>query len=113
MTTSKHGPLTARQERIIELISEGKRHRDITTRTGIPLNTVKHEMSVIVPKMGAETSAQACATYATAVAYRNAAAQILGTRVRNSDDPSDVHVNHVLEGIAQLFQEWSAMRLPK
>lgn len=110
--TIKEGPFTPRQERIIDYVIEGKRHKEIASLTGIGLSVVRQETITITHKMGATTSAQAVATYATATAYRNAAAQILGTRIPNPG-PEETHVNHVLEGIAKLFQEWAAQRLPK
>lgn len=110
--TIKDGPLTERQTDIIERVMQGKRHREITQSSGIPVHIIKHEMANIIPKLGAKTSAQACASYATAMAYRNAAAQLLSGRVINPG-PEEEHVNHVLEDLAQLFRDWADQRLPK
>lgn len=111
--TIKEGPFTPRQERIIDYVTEGKRHKEIASLTGIGLSVVRQETITITHKMGATTSAQAVATYATAIAYRNAAAQVLSVRVPDPDNETEEHVNHVLEGIAKLFQDWAAQRLPK
>lgn len=127
--TIKDGPLTERQTDIIERVIEGKRHKEIASIVtyhlqraddpepvrfvGCHLGVVRQEVTNITQKMGAKTSAQAVAKYATAIAYRNAAAQVLSVRTPNPDNEVDEHVNHVLEGIAHLFQDWAAQRLPK
>lgn len=109
----KDGPLTERQTRILELLQGGKRHKDITRLTGMGPTVVRQEAVNIINKLGSTTTAQAVSTYATATAYRNAGAQVLSVRIKDPVDATEEHVNHVLEGIAALFQSWSHNRLPK
>lgn len=107
------GPFTERQERIVEGLMEGLTLKEIARRTGISLSTVGQENTTIIRKMKSRKVSQAVGIYAYAEAYRNAAAQVLSVRVPAPDNEVDEHVNHVLEGIAHLFQDWAAQRLPK
>lgn len=111
--TIKDGPLTERQERILELLAKGDRHKQIASKLRVTIPVIRMETRVIVTKFGAQTTAQALAKYATGTAYRNAAAQVLSGRIAQPVDETEEHVNHVLEGIAALFRDWSDQRTPR
>ena len=107
------GPLTERQTKVLELMANGHRYQKIGSLMGLTVHQVKLEAHAIIKKMGANTAQHALARYATAQAYRNAAAQVLAARIWSPTTAGSKHVNHVLEGIADLFREWSDMRMPK
>ena len=111
--TAETGPLTERQKLILDDTIEGLTQKEIARKRGLTLATVGRDNMLTVFKFNARKTAQAVATYSTAIAYQNAAAQVLSVRVVNPADETEEHVNHVLEGIASLFQDWAAQRLPK
>lgn len=105
----KEGPLTERQVRIIEGLLAGKRHEEISRDLSTPdetisVNVVKRECMHITAKFKARTITQAVFIYSEAQAYRKAAREILKTRIPVPFDQSDEHANHVLEGLAKLYQ---------
>ena len=107
------GPLTERQTKVLELMANGHRYQKIGSLMGLTVHQVKLEAHAIIKKMGANTAQHALSRYATAQAYRNAAAQVLSVRIPVPIDEAEVHVNHVLDGIADLLRDWSDMRMPK
>lgn len=113
MTIPLKGPLTDRQTDILDYMAKGHRYQKIGTLMGLTLAQVKMEAHALIKKMGAHTAQHALATYATAQAYRNAAAQVRSGKIWAPDNEVDEHVNHVLDGIADLFKDWSDQRMPK
>lgn len=105
------GPLNELQKRILEGMAAGKTQTVIAREVGRSRGYVSECMSGAVAKMGVDSSWQAVNRWCTYVAYRNAAAQIRS--VKTHTPHLDEHVNHVLEGIADLFQDWADQRLPK
>lgn len=108
----REGPLTARQVLILEHLQDGLRHKQICTRMELGVSTVKQEIMALTAKMGVATSQEAVAKYSTAVAYRNAAAQVRSGKIRDPLGEVELHVNHVLDGIADLFRHWYTQRMP-
>lgn len=108
-----NGPLTDRQTDILDAFADGLRGMQIATRLGVSVPLVRREVMHITAKLKADTFTQATRIYATAQAYRNAAAQVRGGRIWSPVGETEEHVNHVLNGIADLFDDWAAQRLPK
>ena len=107
------GPLTERQTRILDHMTNGHRYQKIGSLMGLTVHQVKLEAHAIIRKMGTKTAQEALAQYATARAYRNAAAQVRSGKVWSPVDETEEHVNHVLDGIADLLRDWHDMRIPK
>lgn len=107
------GPLTERQTDILNYMAKGHRYQKIGTLMGLSVHQVKLEAHALIKKMGAQTAAHALATYATAQAYSNAAAQVRSGKIWAPGGEVDEHVNYVLDGIADLFKGWSDQRMPK
>lgn len=107
------GTLTERQTDILDYMAKGHRYQKIGTLMGLSVHQVKLEAHALIKKMGAQTAAHALATYATAQAYSNAAAQVRSGKIWAPGGEVDEHVNHVLDGIADLFKDWSDQRMPK
>lgn len=125
--TIKEGPLTERQIQILDGLVSGQTQKHIATTLkapvpadgtpapayGVNVGVVRQEVATIKTKMGADTTAEAVARYATAMACRNAAAHILSHRILSPLDATEDHVNQVLKDLAESFQDWSAQRLPQ
>lgn len=111
--TQKEGPLTERQITILEHLMAGWTHKEIARKTGISLSTLGQENSNSIRKFKARKITEAVNLYATAIAYQNAGLQLLSSRIPVPVNEAEVHVNHVLEDLANLFQDWSEQRLPK
>lgn len=107
------GPLTDRQEVILDHLKQGLRHKEIAARTGVTLCVVRYDAHLITKKLEAGSTAQAVHKHSTAKAFKNAAAQILAARVPVPVDEVEEHVNHVLEGLAALLTGWHDQRMPK
>lgn len=106
------GPLTQRQTLIISYLMDGHLHKEIAKKMGVSPEVIRQESVRIMRKMEAKTSAEALTKYAGCIAYRNAAAQLLASRIANPIDKGDLHVNHVLEGIAALLMGWHDAEMP-
>lgn len=104
----RKGALTARQIQILDRMSAGIRYAAIGDELGLSVSTIKNQAHYIPDKFGAATMPEAVRTYATALAYRDAAA-----RLRAVKGNGDEHVNHVLEGLAILFDREFDRRMPK
>lgn len=100
--TIKDGPLTTRQVRIIELVSQGMRHKEIASKFGMSLAVVRQEVTTVTHKMGASTSHQAVALYARAQAFMDAATFVHD----ESHDPAT-------EAIAEALDTRGRSALPK
>jgi DNA-binding CsgD family transcriptional regulator len=111
--SNKTGPLTKRQMIVLDHLLLGKRHAEIAKDTGISLMVVRQEVSFVTAKMGAGTSTGAAGQYATARAYAATAARLLAGRIPAPVGDAEEHVNHVLEGLATIFQQKSDTLLPR
>lgn len=97
------GPLTQRQEMVAHYSLQGNRHKEIAKKMGITLVVVRQEVHHITNKMGASTQVEAMALYATARAYRNAAALLMDWVI---PDDGDSEANGALNDLAQKFLKW-------
>ena len=123
LENQKTGPLTERQRQILLALTLGEMHAQIARRIseenervgGHPISrtTVSQDVRYATLKMGAKTSREAVAKYATAAAYDRAAKMLLGGRVPVPVDEAEVHVNHVLEGMAAELSKRAAALIPK
>jgi len=96
----KEGPLTEREFRTLKLIAEGKTHREAGEITGLSTTHSANHMMWVKQKMGASTAAHACNIWGRAQGLLEAASLLEKDVTRNSSDPVDQHVNHVLNELA-------------
>jgi DNA-binding CsgD family transcriptional regulator len=107
------GPLTERQIQVLTGLMTGMRHQEIAAKHDIGVSIVREEARRITRKMRAGTSSQAVASYSQAVVYRNVAKRLREGQIKDPIDAVEHHVNHVLEGFAELYESQAAARLPK
>lgn len=107
------GPLTPAQSTIIGALAAGRRQNEIAQHMGKSQQYISGEVQIITGKMGAKTTAEAVRIFATAQAYRNAGVQVRSAKIWSPVDAAEEHVNHVLDGIADLFQSWHDQRMPR
>lgn len=112
-TNILQGPLTPRQVTVMTGLMTGLRHIEIAKKYGIGVSVVRQEAVNITRKMRASTSAQAVASYAQAVVYRNVAARLRQGLIKDPMNAVEHHANHVLEAFARLYEDQAAARLPK
>jgi DNA-binding CsgD family transcriptional regulator len=111
---NSEGPLTERQLTVLDGLTTGLRHAEISKTHGINLTVVRQEAAAIVRKMRCSTSAHAVAVYSQAVTYRSVAKRLRDGMIRDAQGfVTDEHVNHVLDGLALIYEERAASRLPK
>lgn len=109
----KDGPLNPVQVRILQLLSEGKTHQEIASIIPCSRVNVSENVRVAAIKMGGGTSAHAVAIFARRQAYHAAAEKLLGARVRDPIDRAEMHVNHVLEQLADELRATGDRLLPQ
>lgn len=116
------GALTTRQHTILTALILGEMHDQIARRLSaqyeadgerpISRTTVSQDVRFATQKMGARTSREAVAKYATSQAYTAAARMLRGGIFPVPVDEAEVHVNHVLEGMAAELAKRAAALLP-
>lgn len=107
------GPLTPRQTDIIELLAGGRRQKEASAEMGVARSYISNEMSVITAKMKAGTAAEAVALYTRAKVWREVAGRLRGGLIPVPIDGAEVHVNHVLSGLAVEFDRAAESVLPR
>lgn len=113
MSAVKVPYLTERQIRHLEYTLQGKRHAEIADLMGMTVHAVQSEAVRITQKFGAKSSVQAMHIYTTAKAYREASNYLRAAKIPAPVGDKDKHVNHVLDGLADLFMQWHDFRMPK
>jgi len=107
------GPLTPRQGRILADVAEGREHAEIAHELSLSRTAVSEDVRVIVAKMKVRNTAQAICSYGQYLAYMDAAQALSDGLVQDPIDPAEVHVNHVLEDLAQLLRTTAERMLPQ
>lgn len=106
------GPLSDKQRDILARIVAGETQRQIAVSLGCSGSYVSQERYLAVRKMGMRTTAAAAARYRSYLTYLEAADMLEGGMIPVPLVDADVHVNHVLEGIARLVRERAERLLP-
>lgn len=107
------GPLTPRQTDIIELLAGGLRQKEAAAVMGVARSYISSELSIVTAKLSAGTGSEAVAIYTRAKVWREVAARLRGGTIPEPLGEAEVHVNHVLEGIADEFDRAADGALPK
>ena len=107
------GPLTPRQTDIIELLAGGRRQKEAASEMTVACSYISNEMSIITAKMKAGTAAEAVALYTRAKVWREVAGRLRGGLIPVPIDGAEVHVNHVLSGLAVEFDRAAESVLPR
>lgn len=113
MGNIERGPFTERQISVISHLRSGLRQYQVATRLNVTVGTIRRESQIIVRKMKTDTLAGALVKYGEGTAYRDAAAKLREAVVYGTDDETETHANHVLCGIADLFDHEHDLRMPK
>ncbi|HKY45019.1 MAG TPA: LuxR C-terminal-related transcriptional regulator [Pyrinomonadaceae bacterium] len=96
------GPLTPREHRVLHLVSEGKTHEEIARSEGFAHRQyVSKVMSDAAARLGACTGTQAVGRWKAAMTARDLAAKVLQARFPMPVNPTEAHVNHVLDELAK------------
>jgi len=106
------GPLTPRQGKILGAVAAGRSHQDIAQELGLSRTAVSEDVRVIVAKMKAPNTAHAICSYGQYLAYMDAAQALSDGLVPQPIDAAEVHVNHVLEDLAQILRTTAERMLP-
>lgn len=109
----RSGPLTPRQFEVLAAVSLGEPYQAIAHRMGKSRQVITNDVGFAAKKMGARSSREAVAKYATYLAYNRAAELLRTSKVPVPIDEAEEHVNHVLEGLAAILSERAAALLPK
>jgi len=109
----REGPFTDRQIQILDALIAGLRHRSIARELEVSESTTRNEMTNCGIKMGLDTSAQVFAVYSRAKTFQEAADLVRKDLVWSPKTRTDEHINHVLGGLADLFEKHAAALMPK
>ena len=110
---NQKGPLTPRQFDILSAVATGELYQSIAHRMGKSRQVITNDMGYATQKMGAKTTREAIARYATYLAYNRAAEMLRSNKLPVPIDETEEHVNHVLEGLANILTGRAAALLPK
>lgn len=106
------GPLTALQHSILQRVIQGERMKQIARDLGCSPAHVSRQTCLAATKMGVDTTPAAVARYRTHQVWRETADMLEGARIPVPLIDADVHVNHVLDGLAALCRERAGKILP-
>jgi DNA-binding CsgD family transcriptional regulator len=108
--TIRRGALTPRQYEILAALVVGERYDDLAKRMIVSRQVITNDVTFAARKLGCKTSREVVARYATYLAYNRAAEMLRGGKVVVPIEEAEVHVNHVLEGMAaELTQRAAAL----
>lgn len=118
------GPLTARQHQVMNALILGEMHDQIARRlpprtlkdgTQMPVGraAVSQDVRFATAKLKCKTSRQAVAKYSTYLAYNRAAEMLRSGKITTPYDDAEMHVNHVLEGMAAELTKRAVALLPQ
>lgn len=117
MTTYLHnrrrsGPLTDRQLQILSLVAQGATYDEISEDLAIAPGMVAQDMGVARVKAGVANTAELVALYSHSRAHTAAATLMRSVLFPEPTGAFEVHVNHVLEGLAAQFDQMAKEILP-
>lgn len=110
---ASNGPLTPLEFTVLKRVAEGETHGDIAESMERSRSHISEQMSVAVSKIGTHNSHQACSAYGRYTAYHAAADKILAYRIKGATDPTEEHVNHVLDNLAALLRGMAERLIPR
>lgn len=111
--TSRTGPLTDTQHKILRGLTEGKTHAQIGRSIGRGRTYVANCLTqAIYPKLGIRKSTEASAMYTRYLTYLQVADWLLNARIRDWVSTEDEHMNHVLESLAEEYRKMAERMLP-
>lgn len=109
----KDGPLSPLQKEILDLLIAGKRQNEIAEQMGFSTSYISAETLLAVTRMGMRTTTAAVARYRSYQTYRMTATLLMEKGIIPVPiDEAEVHVNHVLEGMAALIKRRAERLLP-
>lgn len=107
-----NGPLSPVQRQVMDGLLRGERQKDMAEELGCSEAHVSDELYVARCKLKADTTPEAAGRMSEALTYLRAATLVEKAKVHRPTNDVDLHVNHVLDGIAAEYRKLAAKILP-